>query len=216
MDEFPTNTTLLGVARALNTIRAELCSNEKEDEDSLIISVYCRAETVQQFGELNVAWCCGVLPRAHNTSGPPDEDMVAILNDIIELNRAGFITTNGQPHVPNHRRSCVFGMVDAARARAIRDMVEQDTDRRFVYYVEHPDGHTESNAPLSTPRGYQLTRGENPWFLFPTREGIRYNKWADDELQLFRDFSMMFVTTRDFDTPASPMACMREALKKHK
>ena len=104
----------LAIARAfydLKPDRNDPCRRGRE--------MFARATSVAEFTKLNIAFLSGVLPETADHAGPPCEETDEIAEDLIALNRAGFITTFSQPFRPN-QKPFVEGMVATARVLELR------------------------------------------------------------------------------------------------
>ena len=176
----------------------------------IVAGMYEQADTVERHAALNIACLSGVLPDADETLSDD------ITDDLIALNRAGFLTRVGQTHRPDDGSvAFVMGLIDTDRGKAVCRFIDADPTRSFVYFIEGPAGDMVSNTAFDRGHpGYFHVGGPEP-IVCPMREHLLADEMIVHESRMLDAHSSLWVAARSIggDAARSPAQTILAALR---
>lgn len=198
-------------------ISRNLYDGDADDIHARVKAMYARTKSVAEFATLNVAYLMGVLPVTPGFWRQPCRETFELAEDLIELNRAGFLTEWSQPFrsQPDAQKPYVTGMVRSQDAHRLIEAFEARAARDFVYHVVEPFGATFTNAAFDANGFHAVgTKGVLHSAASMNDRDMYLEKWCDgNTAPLFARFSYMWVAARDFGRPMFPTRIMVETLQ---
>lgn len=176
---------------------------DEENEDIVLNKIYPEVKTFRQLKIANIAYLKGDLYCTPYHLGPLDEEMHPLRNDLILLNKNGFINVYGEPFeewnkmedgemLQSHSKSCIDGYVNKKFKKKLIDILTNNQD--FLYLIqEDVDGVNlvQHNFPsneciLSRGReGAPETVNEMPWSTFSS---VHVDTFTDNKHEVGESF----------------------------
>jgi hypothetical protein len=126
---------------------------------SNILLEWREANSLADFGELTVAWLKGTLKYHPADGDSPDYETNEIVEDLVQLNRRGFVTTFSQPGVSidesgSGQRATVEGFTSEPLARAIGAW---GLHSELLVFVYEPSAEGGYQVPITTSEFHPFT-----------------------------------------------------------